>query len=67
MTMVASATDTIKLPGKMVIIPEDEYESLLRLKANAEYLAKLDQADEQIRNGQVVIKTLDELIAMEDE
>ena len=37
------------------------------MKANAEYLAKLDQADEQIRNGQVVIKTLDELIAMEDE
>ena len=32
---------------------------------NARYLAMLDVADEQIRNGQVVVKTLEELEAME--
>ena len=31
---------------------------------NAAYLAKLDRADEQIRNGQVVVKTMEELEAM---
>ena len=32
---------------------------------NARYLAMLDIADEQIKNGQVVVKTLEELEAME--
>lgn len=32
---------------------------------NARYLAMLDVADEQIRNGQVVVKTMEELEAME--
>lgn len=32
---------------------------------NARYLAMLDVADEQIRNGQVVVKTIEELEAME--
>ncbi|MBQ7477022.1 MAG: type II toxin-antitoxin system Phd/YefM family antitoxin [Selenomonadaceae bacterium] len=32
---------------------------------NARYLAKLDRADEQIRKGHVIVKTLEELEAME--
>ncbi len=32
---------------------------------NAAYLAKLDRADEQIREGKVVYKTMTELEAME--
>ena len=32
---------------------------------NAAYLAKLDRADEQIREGKVVYKTMAELEAME--
>ena len=32
---------------------------------NARYLAMLDIADEQIQNGQVINKTIDELEAME--
>lgn len=32
---------------------------------NTEYLEKLNRADEQIKNGQVVTKTMDELLAME--
>ncbi|MCM1160919.1 MAG: type II toxin-antitoxin system Phd/YefM family antitoxin [Roseburia sp.] len=50
----------------VVIISEAEYNELAKAKKNAEYLAKLNKADEQIKNGQVVTKTMDELLAMED-
>lgn len=50
----------------VVIISEAVYNELAKAKQNAEYLAKLNKADEQIRNGQVVTKTIDELLAMED-
>ena len=39
-------------------------ESAMKSLRNAEYLSKLDRADEQIRNGQVVVKTMEELEAM---
>ena len=51
----------------VVIISEAEYNELAKAKKNAEYLAKLNKADEQIRNGKVVTKTMDELLAMEDQ
>lgn len=50
----------------VVIISEAEYNELSKAKKNAEYLAKLNKADEQIKNGQVVTKTMDELLAMEE-
>lgn len=50
----------------VVIISEAEYNALEKAKKNAEYLAKLNKADEQIRNGKVVTKTMDELLAMEE-
>ncbi len=50
----------------VVIISEAEYNELSKAKKNTEYLAKLSRADEQISNGQVVTKTMDELLAMED-
>ena len=50
----------------VVIISEAEYNELAKAKKNAEYLAKLNRADEQIGNGQVITKTIDELLAMED-
>lgn len=50
----------------VVIISEAEYNELEKAKKNAEYFAKLNRADEQIRNGQVITKTLDELLAMEE-
>ena len=37
----------------VVIISEAEYNELSKAKKNAEYLAKLNRADEQISNGQV--------------
>ena len=42
-------------------------ESMMKAARNAAYLAKLAHADEQIRNGQVVVKTWDELEAMANE
>ena len=51
----------------VVIISEAEYNELAKAKKNAEYLAKLNRADEQIKNGQVITKTMDELLAMEEQ
>lgn len=50
----------------VVIISETEYNELAKAKKNAEYLAKLNREDEQIRNGHVITKTMDELLVMED-
>ncbi len=50
----------------VVIISEAEYNELEKAKKNAEYLSKLNRADEQIKNGQVITKTMDELLAMEN-
>lgn len=49
----------------VVIISEAEYNELEKAKKNAEYLAKLNKADEQIKNEQVVTKTMDDLLAKE--
>lgn len=51
---------------KTVTIPEAEYNELAKAMRNAEYMAKLDRADAQIRDGRVVTKTMDELLAMEE-
>jgi len=48
------------------MISEEEYNKLQKAKENEEYLAKLDRADNQIKNDQVVVKTMEELIAMEE-
>lgn len=50
----------------VVIISESEYNELEKAKKNTEYLAKLNRADEQNKNGQVVTKTMDELLIMEE-
>ena len=50
----------------VVIISETEYNELAKAKKNAEYLAKLAKADEQIQNGHVITKTMEELLAMEE-
>lgn len=48
----------------VVILSENEYHALQKAKRNAEYLAKLDRADKQLRSGRVVEKTMEELEAM---
>lgn len=50
-----------------VLISEEEYNELLRIKNNSQYLYKLNQSIEQAKNGKVVVKTMEELEAMEHE
>lgn len=51
----------------VVILSEKEYKELQKAKNNAEYLARLDLADRQLREGKVVVKTMEELDAMAEE
>ncbi len=51
----------------VVVISEKEYNELQKAKRNAEYLAMLDKSHGQLENGDVVVKTMDELRAMENE
>ena len=53
-----------KANRNVVILSEDEYHELQKAKRNAEYLAKLVRADEQLKSGKVVVKTMEELEAM---
>ena len=48
----------------LVLIRLDEWDELRKLKENAAYLAKIDRADKQIQEGNIIVKTLDELEAM---
>ena len=48
----------------VVIVSEKDYKELEKARNNAAYLARLDLADEQIRQGKVVVKTMEELEAM---
>ena len=50
----------------VVIISESKYNELEKAKKNVEYLLKLNRADGQIKNGQMITKTMDELLAMEE-
>lgn len=48
------------------MINEAEYNALQKAKRNAEYLAMLDKSDEELKAGKVVVKTMEELEAMEN-
>lgn len=49
------------------MISEEEYNELLRIKNNSQYLFKLNQSIKQAENGKLVVKTMEELEAMEHE
>lgn len=51
----------------VVVISESEYNELQKAKRNAEYLEKLDRSYEQLRNGNVIVKSMEELERMADE
>ena len=53
----------LQAQAKVGNVSIEEYSKAVILKAvrNAEYLAKLDLARGQVKNGQVVYKTLEEL------
>ncbi len=48
------------------MINEAEYNALQKAKRNAEYLAMLDKSDGELKAGKVVVKTMEELEAMEN-
>ena len=48
----------------LVIMSEKEYNELEKARRNAEYLAKIDEAVQQVAEGRVVYKTMEELEEM---
>ncbi|MCM1084017.1 MAG: type II toxin-antitoxin system Phd/YefM family antitoxin [Clostridium sp.] len=48
------------------MINEAEYNALQKAKRNAEYLDMLDKSDKELRDGKVIVKTMEELEAMEN-
>lgn len=48
----------------VVVMSLDQYNEISRRLRNAEFLEKLDRAEEQIRNGKVIVKTMEELEEM---
>jgi len=48
----------------LVVLSEKEYNELDKARRNAEYLAKIDEAIQQVTDGRVVVKTMEELEAM---
>ena len=45
----------------VVIISEKEYKALEKARRNEEYITKLNRSDLQIKQGKVVIKTINDL------
>ena len=58
---------TRKGEKNVVIISLDEWNSLQKAARNAEYLGKLDRAIADIKAGRGVVKSIEELEAMENE
>lgn len=51
----------------VVMMSEKEYNELQKAKRNAEYLAKLDESYNQLRQGKTISFTMEELKKMESE
>ena len=49
-----------------VIVSETKFNEIERKARNAEYIAKLDQGQEDIKNGNLVTMSMDELRAIEE-
>lgn len=49
------------------LISLEQYNELIKLERNVEYLNKIDKSMKQVEDGKVVTKTIEELEAMEDE
>ena len=58
---------TRKDEKNVVLISLEQYNELMKLARNEEYLNKIDKSIKQVEDGKVVIKTIEELEAMEDE
>ena len=58
---------TRKNEKNVVLISLEQYNEFVRNTKNTEYLNKLDKALRQIKDGKVVVKTIEELEAMTNE
>jgi len=58
---------TRKDEKNVVIMSLDKYNDLTKAARNAEYLDMIDRSMEQIRQGKVVVKTMEELEEMANE
>ena len=58
---------TRKDEKNVVLISLEQYNDLIKLARNVEYLNKIDKSMKQVEEGKVVTKTIEELEAMEDE
>lgn len=58
-------------PGRkeknVVLISEEEYNELQRIKHNAEYMYKMNTSIQQAKEGKVVIKSMEELEQLANE
>ena len=51
----------------VVLISEEEYNELQRIKHNADYMYKMNTSIQQAKEGKVVIKSMEELEQLADE
>ena len=65
--MIATAEDVIQIPGRMVLVPEDQYEKMRDALRREEKRNELDRRIERLNRGEGIHKTMEELKAMEDE
>ena len=65
--MIATAEDVIQIPGRMVLVPEDQYEKMREALRREEKRNELDRRIERLNCGEGIHKTMEELRAMEDE
>lgn len=55
---------TRKADRNVVLMSLERYNELEKLERNARYLAMLAESDRQLRDGKVVVKSMEELEAM---
>lgn len=51
----------------IIIIAEKDYNELLKIKRNAEYMSEIGRRVERLEKGEGIHKTMEELRAMENE
>ncbi len=51
----------------VVMLSEREYNTIIKAKQNAEYLAKLQRSREQLKNGETIVMSMEELENMANE
>lgn len=51
----------------VVLISEEEYNELQRIKHNADYMYKMNTSIQQAKEGKVVVKSMEELERLADE